>query len=587
MGKIDKMAQQTYPTRESMRRPPAGLADIAVILGVFALIYIVVRVSRGALVPFLPPETLPPPVSLDPINLPYYLARSTIRMFAAMGFSLLFTFAYGYIAAHSRRAERILVPLLDILQSVPVLGFLSITIVGFIALFKGSLLGLEAASVFAVFTSQAWNMTFSFYQSLRSVPHELDEASRMYRLPRWQHFTRLELPAAMIGLVWNMMMSFGGGWFFVAASEAISVLNQNYTLPGIGAYVTQAVEAQDFTALAFAVAGMVIMIIALDQLLWRPLIAWVDKFKMEQSASQEAPQSWLLNLLRVARLPSLISQTLAPINERITNLLSGNLIRINTQRAPRAEAAASPWIDRVYNTIILICIAVLAALGARFVFSEVGLDEALHTVLLGLFTLLRVLFLVVISTLIWVPLGVAIGFNPRLARILQPITQFLASFPANFLFPFITVALIQLHVTLDIGGILLMSLGAQWYILFNVIAGAQSVPTELREMAANMGLRGWKLWRALIIPAIFSTWVTGAITASGGAWNASIVSEVVSWGNTTLTANGLGAYIAQVTASGDWPRIVLSVGMMSLFVVGINRLLWRRLYALGEARFTL
>ena len=570
-----------------MRRPPAGLADIALILGVFALIYTVVRVSRGALIPFIPPETLPPPVSLDPRNLPYYLARSTVRMVAAMGFSLLFTFTYGYVAAHSRRAAKILVPLLDILQSVPVLGFLSITIVGFIALFKGSLLGLEAASIFAIFTSQAWNMTFSFYQSLRSVPRELDEASRMYRLPRWQRFTRLELPSAMIGLVWNMMMSFGGGWFFVAASEAISVLNQSYTLPGIGAYVTQAVEAQDYTALAFAVVGMVVMIIAIDQLVWRPLIAWADKFKLEQSASQEAPQSWLLDLLRTARLPRTINQLLAPVNERITGLLSGSVIRINTQRLPRTETATSPWIGRIYNIIIVIAIVVLAGLGARFVFSEVGVDEVAHTLLLGLFTLARVIVLLVISTLIWVPLGVAIGFNPRLARIVQPITQFLASFPANFLFPFITVALIQFHITLDIGGIFLMSLGAQWYILFNVIAGAQSVPTELREMAANMGVRGWKLWRALIIPSIFSAWVTGAITASGGAWNASIVSEVVSWGNITLTANGLGAYIAQVTGSGDWPRIVLGVGMMSLFVVGINRVLWRRLYALAETRFTL
>ncbi|HVZ40587.1 MAG TPA: ABC transporter permease subunit [Candidatus Kapabacteria bacterium] len=561
-----------------------GPADIAIVIGAFGLLALLARVSAGAFISFIPPDVVPS-VSLDPAALPYYVARSALRMFIALGCSLLFTMVYGYIAAHNRRAERVLIPLLDILQSVPVLGFLSVTVTGFIALFPGSLLGLETASIFAIFTSQAWNMTFSFYQSLRTLPRELDEVTSVYRLSRWERFTRLEVPSSMIGLVWNSMMSFGGGWFFVAASEAISVLNAKYTLPGIGAYVTLAVERQDMRALAYALLAMALLILLVDQLFWRPLVAWAEKFRLELSTADAGPTSWLLNLIRAARLPRFIARVTGPVRGWLDRILS----RVTVQRLHHRERSerSERVIDIIYNALLLALAATLFMLGGRFVLSEVSIGEVGTTVLLGLATLGRVIVLLVFGTIIWTPVGVAIGFSPRLSRFAQPVVQLLASFPANFLFPFATLFFIRTGISLNWGGILLMSLGAQWYILFNVIAGAMSIPTDLREMSRNMGVRGWLLWRTVIIPGVFPAWVTGGITAAGGAWNASIVSEIVTWGSTTLTATGLGAYIARVTEHGDWPRIVLGVGTMSVFVVGFNRLLWRRLYRLAETRYRL
>lgn len=577
------MLQKTFPSPEALRRFPFGLADIAVILGTLVLLALIARVGAGALVSFQPPNDLPS-ISLDPRNLPYYAGRSTLRMFIALAFSTLFTLVYGYVAANSRRAEQVLIPLLDILQSVPVLGFLSITVTGFIALFPGSLLGLEAASIFAIFTSQAWNMTFSFYQSLRTVPRELDEAVTLYGLSRWERFTKLEVPSAMIGLVWNAMMSFGGGWFFVAASEAISVLNQKYTLPGIGSYVAAAVEAKDLPALGWALLTMAIVIFLVDQLFWRPLIAWADKFRLEQSASALAPESWVYDLLTTARIPRLMGRALTPAGETTNRLLSWLSPQRQTFSSTPTPAAAG---DRLYNLFLLMIIGALLVTGIHFILVTVGLVEVGRTFILGLLTLGRVVILLIFASLVWTPIGVAIGFNPKLARLLQPVVQFLASFPANFIFPFATLFFIRFSIPIGWGSILLMALGAQWYILFNSIAGAMSIPTDLREMGRDVGLQGWHLWRKLIIPGIFSAWVTGGITASGGAWNASIVSEIVTWGTTTLTASGLGAYIAEATGKGDWPRITLGIGMMSLFVVGLNRVFWRRLYHLAETKYHL
>ncbi|MEN9201877.1 MAG: ABC transporter permease subunit [Thermostichus sp. DG02_1_bins_55] len=574
---------QTYPSPEALRRLPAGVADVAVVFGTLVLLAAVAQVGEGAFARFQPPAVVPE-IDLDPRNLPYYAARSTLRMFIALGFSTLFTLIYGYIAAKSRWAERILIPLLDILQSVPVLGFLSITVTGFIALFPGSLLGLEAASIFAIFTSQVWNMTFSFYQSLRTLPQELLEATTLYRLSGWQRFTQLEVPSAMVGLLWNAMMSFGGGWFFVAASEAISVLNQDYTLPGLGSYVEAAIRAEDLAKLGWALLTMAVVILLVDQLFWRPLIAWSDKFRLEQSAGANAPESWLYDLLTTARIPRLIGDWLSPIGELGDRILS----RLSQ---PRLGSAADPRQqqrqERLFTQVLLVLIGAIFVWIAHFIGTTVGFAEVLLTLGLGLLTLGRVVLLLVLATVIWTPIGVAIGFNPQLARLLQPVVQFLAAFPANFIFPFATLFFIRTHISIEWGSILLMALGAQWYILFNSIAGAQSIPTDLREMAADVGLKGWQRWRQLIIPGIFSAWVTGGVTASGGAWNASIVAEIVTWGSTTLTATGLGTYIAEATAVGDWPRITLGIGMMSLFVVGLNRLFWQRLYQLAEDKYHL
>ena len=571
------------PQPESLRQSPSfGLADGVVILGVLALLALIAHVGSEAMVSFVPPNDSPK-ISLDPHNLPEYALRSTTRMFIALAASMVFTLVYGSIAAHNKRAERVLVPLLDILQSVPVLGFLSITVTGFIALFPGSLLGLEAASIFAIFTSQVWNMTFSFYQSLRTVPKELLEAASLYRLSRWQRFTKIEAPSAAIPLLWNAMMSFGGGWFFVAASEAISVLNQDYTLPGIGSYVAAAVAAQDLSALGWAIVAMTAIIVLVNQLFWRPLVAWSDKFRMEQSSSGDVPQSWLFDLLKSSRFSNLLAPITTPAIDAIDRLMSSLLGSVS--QGPSARQSGRP--DRIFNLGLLVIVGSLLAWLVHFVLNTVGLAEVVTAFRLGLYTLLRVTILLVVATVIWTPIGVAIGFNPKLARLLQPFVQFMASFPANFIFPFATLFFVYSHININWGSILLMALGSQWYILFNSIAGAQTIPSDLREMADDIGLKGIQRWKKLIIPGIFSAWVTGGVTASGGAWNASIVSEVVSWGATTLTAAGLGAYIAEATSHGDWPRIALGIGMMSLFVVGINRVLWRRLYSLAERQYQL
>jgi NitT/TauT family transport system permease protein len=577
------MRVNVLPSRVALRKLPFGLADIAVILGTLLLIALIAKVGSGALVAFTPPKTLPQ-ISLDPRNLPNYAARSTLRMFVALAASFAFTFVYGYAAARSKYLERVLIPLLDILQSVPVLGFLSITVTGFIALFPGSLLGLECASIFAIFTSQAWNMAFSFYQSLRTLPQDLSEATEAYRLSGWQRFIRLEAPAGMIPLVWNAMMSFGGGWFFLAASEAISVLNHSYTLPGIGSYVAVAVSAQNMPALGWAILTMAITILVIDQFFWRPIVAWSDKFRLEQSAAAEPPRSWVYDIIRSSRVPRELGRLWTPIGDGIERMLSA----VTAVRAPREKTGRrSQLADNVYTGVLIVIVAVLVALGVHFILTTVGFKEIGMAAGLGLATLTRVLILIAISSVVWTPIGVLIGLNPRLARLLQPVALFCASFPANFIFPFATMAFIRFNIPINFGSILLMALGSQWYILFNAIAGGATIPTDLREMTSDLGVHGWQRWKRLIIPAIFSSWVTGAITASGGAWNASIVSEVVTWGHTTLTANGLGAYIAQATTQGDWPRITLGVGMMSVYVVVVNRLLWRRLYGLAERKYHL
>jgi NitT/TauT family transport system permease protein len=570
-----------FSPQADAKRPSLGLADVAIGLGVLTLLYVASRVGAQSLVKFSPPDIIPA-VNLDPRNLPDYAARSTLRMFIALALSTAFTFVYGYAAARSRRAERVLVPLLDILQSIPVLGFLSVTVTAFIALFRGSLLGLEAASVFAIFTGQAWNMTFSLYQSLRSLPSELDEMATLYRLSKWERFTRLELPASAIGLVWNGMMSFGGGWFFLAASEAISVLNRQYTLPGIGSYVAAAVTARDLRALGWAIATMVILILLIDQFFWKPLVTVADRYKLELSAGEERT-SWLVDLWRGASLPRYAGQWVQPS----MRWLDQRLAKATAVPAKIQSARSSKYTDAVYNAVLLLVTVALLIAAMRFVLAEVGMGEVGHAALLGLLTGGRVIALLIFSTLVWTPIGVAIGFSPKLARISQPVVQILASFPANFLFPFATLGFIKLGVSLNWGSMLLMALGAQWYLLFNVIGGAQSIPNDLREMASSIGLRRGRAWKALIGPGVFGSWVTGAITASGGAWNASIVSELVSWGDTTLKANGLGAYISEATGKGDWPRIVLGVGLMSIFVVGLNRLVWRPLYDLAETKYRL
>ncbi|QAY95783.1 sulfonate ABC transporter permease [Methylovirgula ligni] len=524
-------------------------------------------------------------ISLDPLRLPEYAVRTVLRMLAAMGASLLFTLVYGTLAAKSRRAEVVLVPLLDILQSVPVLGYLSFTVVFFVGLAPHWVLGLELASIFAIFTSQAWNMAFSFFQALRTLPVDLDEASRAFGFSAWQRFWRLEFPFAVPGLVWNMMMSMSGGWFFVVASEAITADQRQIALPGIGSYVALAIAQRNLLAIGFAIAAMTIVILIYDQLLFRPLVVWADRFRVEQTASQSTPHSWFLELLRHSHLARAAA---VPASFCLRRLFRARILNIiPTSRPLAVRSRASKAVDDLWYIFVAVASLGIAAIIVRFIAQGAGWSDVFTVVRLGTYTLLRVVVLIVLASLIWVPVGVVIGLRPKLAERVQPLAQFLAAFPANLLFPLFVIPIVRFNLNTDIWLTPLMILGTQWYILFNVIAGTTALPTDLLEAADNFRFHGWQWWRIVILPGIFPYYITGAITASGGAWNASIVAEVVSWGHDRLFAHGLGAYISQMTAQGDYPRIVLGIATMSAFVVLFNRLLWRPLYAYGERRFRL
>ncbi|KVL04817.1 ABC transporter permease [Burkholderia territorii] len=526
-------------------------------------------------------------ISLDPSNLPEYALRTTLRMLAAMVASLAFTLVYGTLAAKSRRAGMVLIPILDILQSVPVLGYISFTVTFFLALFPGRVLGAELAAIFAIFTSQAWNMTFSFYQSLRTVPRDLSEVSRGFHLTSWQRFWKLEVPFSMPGLIWNMMMSMSGGWFFVVASEAITVGNQTITLPGIGAYLAQAIADKNLGAVGWVIVAMSVVILAYDQFLFRPLVAWADKFRMENTASGDAPQSWLLDMLRRTHL---IHQLLVPAGWLLSQAARIPL-RVPSFGGVGARGASGRGPSRVgdivWGAFVILLTAYVAWRVVSFVATGVTMSEVGHVLTLGLITLLRVVVLIAIASVVWVPLGVLIGLRPALAEKIQPLAQFLAAFPANLLFPVFVIAIVHFHLNADIWLSPLIVLGTQWYILFNVIAGAMSYPNDYKEATKNFRIRGWQWWRQAMLPGIFPYYVTGAITASGGAWNASIVSEFVQWGDTKVVAHGLGSYIAQMTAAGDFPKIILGIAVMSLFVTLFNRLLWRPMYAYAESRLRL
>jgi NitT/TauT family transport system permease protein len=560
---------------------PRGLnaADAVVVLALVGLLASVAWLGHALWAPFTPGA--PPPVALDPRQLPAYAARSLLRMFAALAASLLFTLLVASWAARSARAARVILPALDVLQAVPVLGFLSATVTFFIALVPGHILGLELASIFAIFTSQVWNLTFAFHQVLATLPREQAEALRLYRLSGWQRFTHLELPAGIIPLVWNGMMSFGGGWFFLAASEAITVLNQELLLPGVGSFMALAVKAADPRALAWAVGTMVILILLVDALFWRPLVAWAEKFKIEESQATDAPTSRVLDVLRRSHVVPWLEARLARADER-----ADRAWRRWLGDAERARPARR-WPAAVVAVLLWGAAGVLVARGAAFVMAEVAGPELLRVLGLGALTLVRVAAVVALATLVWTPIGAWIGMTPRVARVAQPVVQVLASFPANFLFPLFALLFVRFGLSLEWGGVILMALGAQWYILFNAIAGAMAIPNDLREMTRDLGLRGMARWRALILPAIFPALVTGGLTAAGGAWNASIVAEVVAWGDPTLEATGLGAYVTAATAAGDWPRIVLGVAVMSAYVVILNRLVWRRLARLAGRRYGL
>ena len=560
-------------------RAAPNLWDIACFALVIGVLVLIVQGTREAMVPVGVLDTVE--IDLSPSALPGYAVRTTLRMFAAITASLLFTLGYATLAAKSRRAEVVLIPLLDILQSVPILGFLTFTVVFFMSLFPGSVMGLELAAVFAIFTGQAWNMTFSFYQSLRTVPRDLDEASRGFHLTSWQRFWRLEVPFGMPGLVWNAMMSMSGGWFFVVASEAITVGDKTAKLPGIGAYVATALEARDILAVLYAIIAMLVVIILYDQLLFRPLVAWAEKFRFEQTASATLRDPWVLRAFRRTRLLRRLFRPLGRLASTIGRLPIGMPA---IARARRARPGVSRGVDFAWYAVVAAGAAWAAWQVAAYISTELGWSDVLAALGLGCLTLFRVSVLMLLATLLWVPVGVWIGLRPALALRLQPLAQFLAAFPANLFFPVFVVLIVRFQLNPDVWLSPLMILGTQWYLLFNVIAGASVFPGDLKEAAAVFHVRGWRWWRQVILPGVFPYFVTGGITASGGAWNASIVAEVAAWGDTKLAAHGLGAFIAQATEASDYPRVVLGVAVMSLFVIAFNRLLWRPLYAYAGRR---
>ena len=523
------------------------------------------------------------PVSLSPWLLPQYALRTTLRMLVAMAFSLLFTFTYATWAAKSPRAGALLIPVLDILQSVPILSFISITYVFFMSLAPGEVLGAEFGAIFGIFTSQAWNMAFSLYQSLRTVPPELDEAGRVFGLSAWARFWRIEVPFGMPSLVWNMMMSMSGSWFFVVVSEAFSVGNTTITLPGIGSYIALAIIRQDLAAIFYAIAAMAIVILIYDQLLFRPLVAWADRFRFDQEQMEEAPVSWMLTVLRRSEL---IEAMAAPFRAALRWSY-----RLSPPRPIALAGKGNPFASRLTDIVWYAAIAALAAYALwraiAFITAGVSWHDAAVATGLGLITMVRVFVLIAIASAIWTPIGIYVGMRPEVARFVQPIAQFLAAFPANLFYPIFVFAIVTYNLNADIWTSPLMILGTQWYILFNVIAGASGIPRDMRDVAANFQLKGWLWWKRVALPGVFPFYVTGAITASGGSWNAAIVSEVVAWGRRTVHAHGLGAYLADAFAAGDYHRLVLGTIIMSIMVAIINRVFWRPLYWYAERKFRL
>lgn len=555
--------------------------DLLLLLLICSLLFFLGLAGKQMAIPYK--LGTPLPIDLNPTNLPGYALRTVLRMFIALFFSLIATLILGTLAAKNKRAEQLIVPAIDILQSIPVLSFLSITVTGFIHFFPGSLLGPECACIFAIFTSQVWNMVFGFYQSLKTLPSDLKEASAVFQLSAWQRFWRVELPFSMPGLLWNMMMSMSASWFFVVISEAITVSMQDIRLPGIGSYIALAIETENLHAIGYAILTMGVVIFLYDQILFRPLVAWSEKFKMEQTPDEDIYQSWLIDLMRRSRLLKTLAFQFSlfkeyVVNIRLFHLPHSNMVKEVDERKQRRQ-------DRFWNILVLLVIIWAGWHLVRYILTEVTISAFFKVLFLGSITATRVILLIIASSLLWIPVGVWIGLRPKLVQKIQPIVQLIAAFPANLFYPIFVIVIVKFNLNQEIWLTPLMILGTQWYILFNVIAGASSIPRDLYMVADNFGLKGWLWWKRLALPGIFPFYITGAITAAGGAWNASIVAEWVHWGDITLKATGLGAFIQENTLKGDFPQIALGTTMMCLYVLAFNHLLWRPLYRLAENRF--
>lgn len=565
------------------------------------LLFVLVGVGVG-IVDFIREVTTPsavlnsPGVTIDLSlrSLPGYAFLSLMRSFAAYGLSLSFALIYGGIAAHNKRAERIMIPILDILQGIPVLGFLPGLVLGMVALFPNSRLGLELSCIIMIFTAQVWNMVFSFYGSLRAIPTELKEVARLSHLGWWKTFRVLEVPFSMISLIWNSMMSMAGGWFFLTVNEAFRLGDRDFRLPGIGSYMSEAIDKNNSQAMLFAIVTMAIMIVATDQFLWRPIAAWAHRFKVEEIGGSERPSSWVLDLLRHSRVVRQINH----VTLKLSRYLQLTLF------APRIQNMANPLLnDSANDTKDIRRMVFLLAMGATvlaiallvfygvtkicLLIFQVKFSQWIEIVFSLLLTFLRTSSALLLSCVWTIPIGIIIGRSSRLSRLFQPVVQLAASFPAPMLYPIVTTFLLFIGIPFSYGCVALMLLGCQWYILFNVIAGAQGIPSDLIEVGQVYGVKGFRNWRNLLLPSVFPSLITGLITAAGGAWNASIVSEAIHFKGQNLFAPGLGSLITRVTASGDFGMLAASIMVMSLTLVVINRLVWKPLYALSDRHFAL
>jgi NitT/TauT family transport system permease protein len=550
--------------------------DLIVFLAIVTVLYVGVRLAFDA-----PAVVQSKAISLAPSALPWYTALSVGRMTAAYALSMVFTLIYGRLAAYNRRAEQVLMPLLDVLQSVPILSFLPVVLLGLSAILPEGF-AAELASIILIFTSQVWNLTFAWYQSLTTIPKELREASSIFRLNTWFRFKTMELPFAAISLVWNSMMSWAGGWFFLMAAEIFTVGQRDFRLPGLGAYLHEAANQENFTAIAWGVGALILTVVLLDQLLWRPLMAWTERFKVEMVESDNPPTSWFYHLLHNSRLSRWFNGAVfGPLMDR----LDQRLLHIAPPEPRSGNGNNSRvWLNRV---VLLLGLGVLlyGVIQAALLLATVPAGEWTQVAIGVGATLLRVVVALLLALAWTIPVGVAIGTNPRMASVLQPVVQITASVPATAIFPVFVLLLIGLPGGLNLAAVLLMLMGTQWYLLFNIIAGASAIPQDLKYTARLIHLKGWERWRTLILPALFPYMVTGMITASGGAWNASIVSEYITFGGQTLTTTGIGALIAQATAAGNYPLLLAATLSMILAVILINRFFWRRLYQLAEERY--
>jgi NitT/TauT family transport system permease protein len=582
-------SQSASPVPPAIRRPAGSrwswsfLIDFAVFLFVVATIYGVYAIGHT----WLGPVPAQVQISQSPRALPLYAFYSLVRLSVAYGLSMLFALGYGYVAARSKRAEIVLIPLLDILQSIPVLSFLPGVMLAMVALFPHSQLGIELGSIILIFTGQVWNIAFSFYSSLKGIPRELREAAIIYRFGRWQRFVELDLPFSTIGLVWNSMMSVAGGWFFLMACEMFVLGNRDFRLPGLGSFLQTAASHGNTRAILWGLAAMVTVIVLLDQLIWRPVIAWADKFKFEQVETTKAASHNIITLLgRTSLVIRFYRLAVRPVLDWIT---------VNFAVGAR-RAAASFSVPKRQGTrlslLVVLAAVILAGVGFAVFRAARELSDLTRADYFSLlrsagFTLLRVNAALLIGALWTVPAGVAIGFSPRLARIAQPLAQIAASIPATALFPVILLFLIKFRGGLELAALLVMLLGTQWYILFNVIAGAMAIPTDLKEASSIFRFGSWDRWRYLILPGIFPYLVTGMVTASGNAWNASIIAEYFHFQGRIVSTTGLGSAISSASDAGRFDILLASTLIMATIVVLINRLLWRRLYRLASTRFKL